>query len=73
MDPIVNNVIQAFLSRSERGIEKYGTTLHDNDLSELEWIQHHQEELMDAILYAEKRKQIILERNGKNQETNRPL
>jgi acetyl-CoA carboxylase alpha subunit len=43
-DEIVESVINEFRARSERGIKKYGTTL--------------QEELMDAVLYLEKVKQI---------------
>ena len=55
-DGIVNKVIKAFKRRSERGLEKYGTTLDRNDLTNLEWLQHLQEELMDATLYIEKLK-----------------
>ena len=57
-DEIVEKVINEFKSRSERGIEKYGTTLQENELSPLEWLKHLQEELMDAVLYIEKVKQI---------------
>lgn len=56
MDSIVKKVINAFKKRSERGLEKYGTTLDRNDLTHLEWLQHLQEELMDATLYIEKLK-----------------
>jgi hypothetical protein len=55
-DGIVKRVIKAFKRRSERGLEKYGTTLDRNDLTNLEWLQHLQEELMDATLYIEKLK-----------------
>jgi hypothetical protein len=57
-DSIVNSVVQKFLSRSELGIKKYGTTLDRNDLSTVDWITHAQEELMDGILYLEKLKTI---------------
>lgn len=56
MDSIVKRVINSFKKRSERGLEKYGTTLDRNDLTNLEWLQHLQEELMDATLYIEKLK-----------------
>jgi len=56
MDSIVKKVIKAFKKRSERGLEKYGTTLDRNDLTHLEWLQHLQEEMMDATLYIEKLK-----------------
>lgn len=56
-DSIVDSVIQKFLQRSALGKEKYGVTLDRTDLSVKDWIQHAQEELMDAILYLEKLKQ----------------
>ena len=36
--------------------KKYNTTLDRNDLCIHDWINHVQEELMDAILYLEKLK-----------------
>ena len=56
-DPIVDSVIEQFKERSKKGIKKYGTTLERNDLSMLDWLQHLQEELMDAVCYIEKLKQ----------------
>jgi len=58
-DSIVEEVIDLFRKRSEQGFKKYGTTLDRDDLSETEWIQHLQEELMDAILYLTKLKNTI--------------
>ena len=58
-DTIVEEVIDLFRIRSEQGFKKYGTTLDRDDLSESEWIQHLQEELMDAILYLTKLKNTI--------------
>jgi hypothetical protein len=57
-DSIVKSVIESFKQRSELGILKYGKTLDRNDLTFLQWIQHAQEELMDAILYLEKLKKL---------------
>ena len=57
-DSIVNSIVNKFLSRSEIGIKKYGTTLDRNDLSTIDWITHAQEELMDGILYLEKLKTL---------------
>jgi hypothetical protein len=56
-DSIVDAVIQKFLQRSAVGQAKYGVTLDRTDLTTKDWIQHTQEELMDAILYLEKLKQ----------------
>ena len=58
-DTIVEEVIDLFRIRSEQGFKKYGETLDRDDLSESEWIQHLQEELMDAILYLTKLKNTI--------------
>ncbi len=55
-DTVVQAIVEKFLSRSALGIEKYGTTLDRDDLNTLEWINHAQEELMDAILYLERLK-----------------
>lgn len=56
-DSIVESVVAKFLQRSAVGIKKYGVTLDRTDLGVADWIQHAQEELMDAILYLEKLKQ----------------
>ena len=57
-DSVVTSVISAFQQRAMFGQAKYGTTLDRQDLSFLQWVQHAQEELMDAILYLEKLKQL---------------
>jgi len=59
MDSIVQAVIRKFQERSELGLKKYGVTLDRTDLAPLDWIQHAQEELMDAILYLEKLKREL--------------
>tara|TARA_R110000822_G_scaffold113456_1_gene244583 strand:+ start:280 stop:462 length:183 start_codon:yes stop_codon:yes gene_type:complete len=58
-DKIVESVLDKFKERSEEGMKKYGVTMDRKDLSSLEWLNHLQEELMDAILYAEKLKKEI--------------
>ena len=57
-DSIVASVVEKYIDRSEKGIEKYGTTLQNNLLTFDEWINHLQEELMDATLYLEKIKKL---------------
>ena len=58
-DSIVESVLDKFKERSEEGINKYGVTLDRKDLSPLEWLNHLQEELMDATLYIEKLKKEL--------------
>ena len=55
-DAIVAKVIEAYKTRSEIGIAKYGTTLENNNTDN--FLQHLQEELFDATLYIEKLKGI---------------
>jgi len=37
--------------RQQKGINKYGTTVADNNLSLREWLQNQYEELLDAAVY----------------------
>jgi len=55
-DSVVKSVVNKYQTRSDVGIKKYGVTLDRNDLNFIEWINHLQEELMDATLYLEKLK-----------------
>jgi tRNA A37 threonylcarbamoyladenosine biosynthesis protein TsaE len=59
-DPIVDSVVRQFSDRSRIGIEKYNTTLAENDLPLIEWLEHLKQELMDATLYIERAKQEIV-------------
>ena len=58
-DSIVKSVVSSYRERSRIGINKYNNTIDRNDLSTLEWLQHLQEELMDATLYIEKLKKTL--------------
>ena len=55
-DPIVIKVLAKYYERSQLGIQKYGRTLDRDDLNLTDWLNHLQEELMDATLYIEKLK-----------------
>ena len=66
MSRIESNVCFKILNRAEVGKEKYGTTMERNDLSELEWLIHAQEEAMDLAVYLEK---IILSKKEREQAT----
>ena len=56
MDKNVENVVKQLRDREEEGLLKYGVNTERTDLSILEWLQHLQEELMDASVYIEKLK-----------------
>ena len=59
MDKNVEKVITQLRDREEEGLQKYGVNTEREDLSTLEWLQHLQEELMDASVYIEKLKNEI--------------
>ena len=57
-DPVVERVVNKFVSRSDVGYSKYGITLEDDPSKMFEWLNHLQEELMDAVLYLQKAKEV---------------
>jgi hypothetical protein len=75
MDKIVHQLIIKYLERSYQGQQKYGTTLDRNDLLMRDWMQHLQEELMDASLYLEKLMTVIdtLEESDSKSEPNKTI
>ena len=60
-DPVVERVVDKFVSRSDVGFAKYGVTLNDDKSNLFAWINHLQEELMDAVLYIQKLKESSTE------------
>ena len=58
-DPIIKKVVKKFISRSEVGFKKYGVTLMDDPTDMDGWLNHLQEELMDAVNYIERARQEI--------------
>ena len=64
-DPVVERVVDKFVSRSDVGYAKYGKTLHDErtgghkDLAG--YLNDIQEELMDAILYIQAAREELSE------------
>jgi hypothetical protein len=57
-DPVVERVVDKFVSRSDVGYKKYGVTLEEDPSAMFEWLNHLQEELMDAVLYLQKAKEV---------------
>jgi hypothetical protein len=58
-DPVVESVVNKFVSRSDVGFAKYGKTLRDDESDLFTWVNHLQEELMDAVLYMQRLKEEI--------------
>jgi hypothetical protein len=54
-DPVVRNVVDKFVSRSDVGYAKYGSSLDDERRLKMKGLTKYlndvQEELMDAVLY----------------------
>ena len=58
-DPIIQKVVEKFISRSDVGFNKYKITLDQDSKSINEWLNNIQEELMDAVNYIEKLKAVL--------------
>ena len=58
-DVIIDRVIEKIKSRSADGVKKYGVTLKEDDQPLDVWLTHIQEELMDAVNYIEKVKDVL--------------
>jgi len=54
IDKNVEAIRQSLLERMEKGYKKYGTTTERVDIDLMGWLQHLQEELMDAAVYVER-------------------
>jgi len=69
-DPVVENVVDKFVSRSNVGFEKYGRSMHEErtgghkDLAG--YLNDIQEELMDAILYIQAAREELAEDDKEN-------
>ena len=58
MSEVEEKVIEKIRMRAEVGKKKYNTTMERTDLTYEEWLQHLQEELLDACVYLEKLMQL---------------
>ena len=58
-DEVIKSVVKKFINRSDVGYKKYGVTLHKDDQPLDIWLQHIQEELMDAVNYIEKTRRVL--------------
>jgi hypothetical protein len=53
-DANVESVKRLLDERAARGLQKYGVTTERDDLSELEWLRHLQDELLDGAIYCQR-------------------
>ena len=61
MSQYEDKVAAAILGRAEIGMAKYGVSVARTDLNLADWLQHLQEELMDAAVYIERIREEINE------------
>ena len=58
-DKIIKKVVEKILQRSEAGYKKYGVGLDKDEQTLDTWLNHLQEELMDAVNYIEKARMVL--------------
>ena len=58
-DKIINRVINKIQKRAEAGYKKYGVGLDKDEQTLDTWLNHLQEELMDAANYIEKARSVL--------------
>lgn len=63
IDKNVEAVIKMYEQRAEKGRAKYGVTTERTDINLVGWLQHLQEELMDATVYIERLKHECRDRD----------
>lgn len=61
---ILREVNEKLELQTAKGLAKYKTTVNAEDYSEVEWIDHTCEELIDTLVYLVARKQSILSTEG---------
>ncbi len=64
LDEVNNAVVRKIWFRAEAGLRNYGVSMDRDDLSLLNWLQHLQEEMLDACVYIQK---ILIEK-GKEED-----
>ena len=50
---ILRNVQELLEKQTKKGLEKYGKTVNPDDYDFIGWLEHLQQEMVDAIVYCE--------------------
>jgi len=66
-DRNVEDVRDILLYRSEVGMQKYGVTTERTDVDLVGWVQHLQEELLDAAVYCQALKKQLINQLKENE------
>lgn len=56
-NPILHNVKNILEKQTKKGIKKYGAAVNKDDYTFNGWLEHLQQELVDALVYSEALKQ----------------
>lgn len=67
-DSITKKVVGKLAARSHKGVRAYGQSCDREDLSEIEWLQHLHEEILDSSVYCQKLIEMKLHDNAKQEE-----
>lgn len=73
MSRIEDEVCKKIQQRAAVGKEKYGVTMERGDLDLLAWLQHLQEELMDATVYVQRLMEEVIEMEEPVEEKTFPV
>lgn len=60
---VANQCAELIVERSRVGLKKYGVTVAENNLPAVQWLQHHREELADALMYATRLQSVFDEKD----------
>lgn len=64
---ILSDVLEKFVTQTEKGVRKYGKTVDPADYSTIQWIDHAIEESIDHIVYLTTLKRKIAEANRRSE------
>lgn len=61
---VANQCAELIIERSRVGLKKYGVTVAQSLVPASEWLEHHRQELADALVYATKMEDVIKEKDA---------
>lgn len=70
---VANQCAELIVERSRVGLKKYGVTVAGNPLSASQWLQHHRQELADALVYATRLQAVLVEKDAQIGDMRRAL
>lgn len=66
-DKVIDEVLKRYVSRADAGMDKYGTSMAENNGDLLYWLNHAIEEAMDLVNYLTRIKQGLETREDNKQ------